>query len=109
MFNSLLSEFMDQEFYPRISISPFEPPAKPAVGTGDHQSGAHRGLRAFTSTAMELYDGQDVSNHQPAGAAASATDALTEKQQFEVTAQESQVMRRTAETQVFLVIRYKVS
>jgi hypothetical protein len=75
--------------------------------------------RKITVVSLELYDGMDVTKHHLVNdtAPTAATDGLNTKQAFTFIAAEDKtedatnpaVMRRDADTQVFLIIHYRLS
>jgi len=69
--------------------------------------------RTITIVGLDLYDGKDVTRHHGVTVPATATDDLNNQRQFTfaVSPDEpgpSQVLTRTADAQVFLIIRYSI-
>jgi hypothetical protein len=70
--------------------------------------------KQITITGLELYDGKDVTKHEVVGSQNdwdTMTDDLNDsnKQAFTVTTGPTQVLTRTPDAQVFLIIRYSLS
>jgi hypothetical protein len=66
--------------------------------------------KTITITGLDLYNGEDVTKHHAVGNPVAATAGLGSAQaQFTLTAGPTQVLKRTASAQVFLIIRYSQS
>ena len=68
--------------------------------------------KAITIAGFELY-GQDMTKHHTTGDAAAATTAMTDHQQFVLSAAPdapgpTQILTRSSNTEVFLIVRYSL-